>query len=53
MDLFFETREWQGEVTNAEPEKCDDLSWFPYDDLPSNMLPLVKNVLNDIANGSI
>jgi len=53
MDLFFETRKWQGKVKKAEPEKCDDLSWFSYDDLPSNMLPLVKNVLNDITNGSI
>lgn len=52
LDLFFETDKWQGEVTNAEPEKCDDLSWFPVDKLPDNMLPLVKNVINDVTRGA-
>ena len=48
LDLFFETDKWQGEVANTEPEKCDDLSWFPVDKLPDNMLPLVRNVINDV-----
>ena len=51
IDLFYELREWQGQIINAEPEKCDDLSWFDIDSLPSNMLPFVKRVLSDIANG--
>lgn len=51
LDLFFETKEWGGEITNAEPEKCDELSWFPINDLPQNMLPLVKHVINDIVRG--
>jgi len=51
VDLFFEAREWQGEVHNTEPKKCDDLSWYPLDNLPENMLPLVKLVLSDIARG--
>ncbi len=49
LDLFFETDKWQGEVVNAEPEKCEDLSWFPVDKLPDNVLPLVRNVINDIV----
>lgn len=51
VDLFFEAGRWQGEPTNAEPEKCDDLSWFPIDDLPAAMVPLVRLVLTDIAQG--
>lgn len=51
VDLFFEADTWQGEVTNTEPEKCDDLSWFPANELPDNMLPLVRNVLDDVARG--
>lgn len=51
LDLFFEATQWQGEVTNAEPEKCDGLSWFSIDSLPSDMLPLVGRVLNDIQQG--
>lgn len=51
IDLFFEVREWQGEVVNAEPAKCDDLSWFPLNKLPKNMLPFVKSVIDDVASG--
>jgi 8-oxo-dGTP diphosphatase len=51
VDLFFEAREWQGEITNVEPDKCDDLSWYPIDNLPKDMLPLVRNVIQDIAQG--
>lgn len=53
LDLFFETDKWQGEAVNSEPEKCDDLSWFPVDKLPSNMLPLIRNVINDVESGII
>lgn len=52
MDLFFEASTWQGNVTNAEPSKCDDLSWFPVRALPNNMLPLVRNVINDVERGN-
>lgn len=51
LDLFFEAREWQGEIINAEPGKCDDLSWFPVNNLPDNMLPLVRNVVVDVEQG--
>lgn len=51
IDLFYELRDWHGKVVNAEPEKCDDLSWFDINNLPENMLPFVKRVLNDISKG--
>jgi len=51
LDLFFEVRNWQDEVTNMEPHKCDDLSWYPIDNLPENMIPFVRRVLTDISNG--
>ena len=51
IELFCETTEWRGEITNAEPNKCDDLSWYPIDNLPSNTLPFVRLVLTDITHG--
>lgn len=51
IDLFFEAKEWQGDIIIAEPDKCDDLSWHDLDDLPDNMLPFVKRVLTDILRG--
>ena len=50
IDLFYELWEWKGGVTNKEPEKCDDLSWHNLDNLPENMLPLIKHVLQDISS---
>lgn len=51
VDFFFEADQWTGEITNAEPNKCDDLSWFRLDRLPENMLPLIRLVLIDVERG--
>jgi 8-oxo-dGTP diphosphatase len=51
VDFFYEATKRSGEVLNAEPEKCDDLSWYPMDRLPDNMLPLVRLVLTDVRIG--
>lgn len=45
IELFFETTKWQGDIINAEPEKCDELSWHTIDSLPSNTIPLIRQVL--------
>jgi 8-oxo-dGTP diphosphatase len=50
IDLFYELNEWQGQITNAEPDKCDDLSWFNIDTLPKNILPFIGRVLRDVTN---
>ncbi len=51
LDMFFEASQWESEITNVEPEKCDDLSWFPMDRLPSNMVPVIRLVIDAITNG--
>jgi ADP-ribose pyrophosphatase YjhB (NUDIX family) len=53
IDFFFEADRWQGEVINAEPQKCDDLRWVSLDDLPSNMTPHVKVALLAVDRGEI
>lgn len=47
IDFFFSTEKWQGEPHVAEPDKCDDLRWFPIDKLPKNMFPIVRTFLKD------
>jgi len=51
MDLFFETSKWTGEITNMEPHKCSNLSWFDINHLPDQMIPLVRQVLESVARG--
>jgi len=40
--------EWDGEPQIMEPHKCDDIRWFPIDALPENMVPVERQVLEDI-----
>lgn len=39
MGVFFEARTWKGEPTNAEPHKCAQIAWFPFDRLPADTYP--------------
>ena len=43
IDYFFVAKKWDGEIRNMEPNKCDELSWFPLNDLPLNMIPYVRH----------
>lgn len=51
VDLYFEATQWQGEVTNAEPHKCDDLRWVYPTDLPKNFTPHVRIAIECAERG--
>lgn len=51
IDFFLVVRNWSGEIRNREPEKCDDLRWFPRDQLPVNMVPYVARALRNALEG--
>jgi 8-oxo-dGTP diphosphatase len=53
IDLFFEATQWDGEIMNVEPDKCDDLSWYPLGKLPDTTIPFVRFVLDAVVRGLI
>ena len=52
IDIYLTASNWEGEITNLEPHKCDGLDWFPKDDLPENIVPEVKAVLEQISQNN-
>ena len=50
-DYFFTTTKWKGEPKNLEPDKCDDVRWFTYDNLPEKMTPHVRLALENAKRG--
>jgi ADP-ribose pyrophosphatase YjhB (NUDIX family) len=51
ISTFLSVDTWQGEITNKEPEKCDDLAWFDIDNLPENTVDYVRFVIQEIQKG--
>jgi 8-oxo-dGTP diphosphatase len=53
VDFFFEATKYSGTPINNEPEKCDDLQWFPLDNLPTNTIPYIKTAINNSLDKTI
>ena len=52
-DLFFLSTKWSGELRIMEPNKCDDIKWFPINALPEKMMHHVKEAIQNIEKGII
>ncbi|MET3682872.1 8-oxo-dGTP pyrophosphatase MutT (NUDIX family) [Alkalibacillus flavidus] len=50
IDFFLSAEDWEGEITNMEPHKCDDLSWHPLNQLPDNTIPYIKRAIDNYRN---
>ena len=51
LHVIFTTKDYEGNPTVCEPNECGGLLWADMDNLPSNIIPYVKNVLEDIKLG--
>ena len=51
VDFFVHIQHWAGEPANTEPDKCDELRWVPVDDLPENVIPYVKQAIQNHRAG--
>jgi ADP-ribose pyrophosphatase YjhB (NUDIX family) len=50
IDLFFTVDVINGEVKNMEPNKCDDLNWFPLNQLPQNTILYIRKAIECYLN---
>jgi 8-oxo-dGTP pyrophosphatase MutT (NUDIX family) len=51
IDIVFEATEWEGEAVNAEPHIHSELAWLDLDDLPENIIPSLRFMLEQIKAG--
>lgn len=51
--LFFEARDWSGEVVNREPDKCTGWSFTDPADPDANVVPYIAEALRRIASGEV
>lgn len=53
FNFFVRINEWRGEPFNAEPESCDEVSWYPKSALPENLLGYVREAMERIDRGEL
>lgn len=51
VDFFLAAHSWSGEPRNQEPDKCDQIVWFPVDRIPGNTIPYIKRALENYREG--
>ncbi|UCC76418.1 MAG: hypothetical protein JSW37_13065, partial [Anaerolineales bacterium] len=51
VDFFVAATQWRSDVANREPDRCDDLAWFPIDGLPENVVGYVRRALQNYERG--
>lgn len=51
IEFFMTTDRYEGEIVNTEPHKCDDLAWFPLDELPDNTIEHVRAAIGHVQAG--
>jgi 8-oxo-dGTP diphosphatase len=46
VEFYWECTQWLGEITNNEPEKCKELSFYSLQTLPQNISTNIKPILH-------
>ncbi|MBM3894621.1 NUDIX domain-containing protein [Candidatus Dependentiae bacterium] len=51
IDVYFMIESWSGEPVNKEPSKCFELLWIPFDQLPTDVVAILKDALSLSSRG--
>lgn len=52
IDFFFSATDWDGEPRNHEPDKCDELRWALFSELPQNTIPYIRHAFKVWRTGT-
>lgn len=52
IDFFFVSKKWSRAPKIMESDKCDDMSWFDLNKLPENLLPYIKEAIENYKKGT-
>jgi 8-oxo-dGTP diphosphatase len=50
VNLFFMANRWKGKPKIKEPDRCNDLQWFGFDNLPENIIPYIRQSIECFRN---
>ncbi len=53
VDFFFTAKKWEGQPSIMETDRCDNLTWFEFSNLPKNIIPYIKQVIDSFLNNLI
>jgi len=53
INFFFTTEKYKGEPKIREPHKCDNLNWFNLNNLPDNVIPYIRQSIENISQRKI
>ena len=52
VDIIFKAHEYEGILMNNEPDRCDELAFYPMDALPKNTVPFIRHAIGAVQRGS-
>ena len=50
VDFVFKANHWEGNITNEETDKCEEVNWFQIEKLPENMAKMEERIIYDYKN---
>lgn len=51
IDVYFKINQYSGSIKNNEPDRCDEVAFFPLRALPAQIEPFISHALNCIERG--
>ncbi len=53
IDIFFRTEIYEGNIQNLEPHKCDELCFYPLDNLPAKTASFIQHAISCMLSGKL